>query len=109
MGPYYRIGDVARMLGEQPHTLRHWERQFRCPRPRRGQFGERLYTEEDIEVLRRIQHLLRYERYSVAEARKLFVPDADGHGLSPAVAGLVREVLQLLLLLLQSSSGASRR
>ncbi|MEN3027250.1 MAG: MerR family transcriptional regulator [Chlorobiota bacterium] len=71
MGHYYRIGEVARLLGEQPHTLRHWERSFGQPRPRRGPMGERLYSEADIVVLRRIQHLLRVERYTLSRALRI--------------------------------------
>ncbi|MCS7176487.1 MAG: MerR family transcriptional regulator [Candidatus Kapabacteria bacterium] len=95
MERYYRIGEVARLLGEQPHTLRHWERSFRQPRPRRGPMGERLYSEADIAVLRRIQHLLRVERYTLPQALRIVAEqpiELTGRSHSP----FPREVLLTL-------------
>jgi len=95
----YRIGEVARLLGEQPHTLRHWERQFGQPRPRRGAMGERLYSQQDVEILRRIQHVLRTERLTLLQARQRL--GALSHEpTSRATLELLRELLLLLLTLL---------
>ncbi len=109
MERYYRIGEVARLLGEQPHTLRHWERQFQQPRPRRGAMGERLYSEEDIALLRRIQHLLRVERRTMAQVKEAFgaLEQPCATSLSYAVLESLRVALELVLLLLQPHGSAS--
>ncbi|GBD07628.1 HTH-type transcriptional repressor BluR [bacterium HR21] len=98
----FRIGEVARQLGEQPHTLRHWERHFGCPHPRRGSFGERLYSEDDIALLRRIQHLLRVERLTLEQAKRLFVPRT-----SPERVRQVQRVLRALQLLVEPTTEGS--
>ncbi|MCS7170154.1 MAG: MerR family transcriptional regulator, partial [Candidatus Kapabacteria bacterium] len=90
----------------QPHTLRHWERHLRRPRPRRGVFGERLYEEEDIATLRHIQHMLRVQRYTLQQAKGIL--NAERPSLSPEVAEVLQAALQILLTLLQPTSEASR-
>ena len=95
----YRIGEVARLLGEQPHTLRHWERQFGQPRPRRGATGERLYSQQDVEILRRIQHVLRTERLTLPQARQR-LGRLSHEPTWRATLELLRELLLLLLALL---------
>ncbi|MGM9863451.1 MAG: MerR family transcriptional regulator [Lepagella sp.] len=56
---YYKIKDVAEMLGVQQSTLRFWEKEFDCLNPRRSATNLRYYTPQDIETLRAISYLLR--------------------------------------------------
>jgi len=65
---YYRIGEVASMLGVEASTLRFWEKEFKL-RPKRSG-NERLYTSEDIEKLRRIKYLVKEEKYTLEGARR---------------------------------------
>ncbi|MBC8515409.1 MerR family transcriptional regulator [bacterium] len=50
--PRYTIGIVAAMMGVHPQTLRTWERKRLVIPLRRG--GRRLYSERNLEELRRI-------------------------------------------------------
>jgi MerR family transcriptional regulator/heat shock protein HspR len=52
----FRIGVVARMLEIHPQTLRAYER-LGLVRPGRSAAGNRLYSPEHLERLRRIQRL----------------------------------------------------
>lgn len=54
----YRIGEVAEMLNLKTHVLRFWETEFPQLAPLRTGKGQRLYTEDHIGLLRRIQQLL---------------------------------------------------
>lgn len=45
---YYKIKDVAEMLGVQQSTLRFWEKEFDCLNPRRSASNVRYYTPADI-------------------------------------------------------------
>lgn len=56
---YFKIKDVAEMLGVQQSTLRFWEKEFDCLNPRRSATNLRYYTPQDIETLRAISYLLR--------------------------------------------------
>ncbi len=55
--PRYVISVAARMLGMQTHTLRYYER-IGIIEPRRSPGNIRLYSEEDLELLKRIRALV---------------------------------------------------
>lgn len=56
---YYRIREVAELLGLPLSTLRFWESQFTILSPRRNDHGTRFYTPKDIETLRMIHFLVK--------------------------------------------------
>jgi MerR family transcriptional regulator, repressor of the yfmOP operon len=56
-----RIGEVARLLGTTPRTIRYYEEIGLLPAEERESGRHRLYTESDVERLRellRLKHLL---------------------------------------------------
>ncbi|NBB75242.1 MAG: MerR family transcriptional regulator [Bacteroidetes bacterium] len=69
---YYSIGEVSDLLDLEPHVLRYWESEFAVLHPRKNRAGRRVYTEDDIAVVRRIQHLLKEEKYTIAGAQQVF-------------------------------------
>lgn len=56
---YYSMGEVAEMFDVNPSLLRHWETQFSVLRPKRNKKGNRLFTPQDVENLKRIYHLVK--------------------------------------------------
>ena len=56
---YYSMGEVAEMFDVRPSLLRHWESQFAVLRPKRNKKGNRLFTPQDVENLKRIYHLVK--------------------------------------------------
>lgn len=67
---YYRIGDVAQLLGVKAYVLRYWESEFAFIHPQKSPTGQRVYKKSDVESLFLIRHLLYVDRYSVEGARK---------------------------------------
>lgn len=67
---YYRIGDVAQLLGVKAYVLRYWESEFAFIHPQKSATGQRVYKKSDVESLFLIRHLLYIDRYSVEGARK---------------------------------------
>ncbi len=67
---YYTIGEVASLVGEEPHVLRYWETEFSQLRPRKNRAGNRVFTNEDIDVVFRIRRLLRDDKYTIEGARQ---------------------------------------
>ncbi len=63
---YFRIGEVAELVGVEPHVLRYWETEFRM-RPHRSSSGHRLYRKKDIQRFLRIRKLLHTEPLSQHE------------------------------------------
>lgn len=57
---YYSIGEAADILGENVSLVRFWSDSFpKFLHPRRNAKGNRMYTAEDIEMLKRIHFLVR--------------------------------------------------
>jgi len=53
----YRIQSVAEMTGVSAATLRAWERRYGIPSPRRTASAYRLYTDQDVELIKRVREL----------------------------------------------------
>lgn len=71
----YRIRTVVEKTGIPRNTLLAWERRYGIPEPGRTEGGHRVYTEEDLRLLLRLQELLE-----------------NGHRIGEAVALLRRNV-----------------
>ncbi|MCA1688644.1 MAG: MerR family transcriptional regulator, partial [Actinobacteria bacterium] len=72
----FSIGEVSQSIGLAPQTLRLWERE-RLVRPRRTDRGYRVYTELDVERLRKIKQLRKVEGLNFAAIRKQLGPAAE--------------------------------
>lgn len=69
-GRLYKMGTLASLTGLSPILLRAWERRHDLLLPERTAGGHRLYTEDDLRVLRRVQELLGQGR-SIGEVAAL--------------------------------------
>jgi DNA-binding transcriptional MerR regulator len=67
---YFRIGEVAGLVGVEPHVLRYWEREFRSIRPTKRAKGQRVYSRRDVENLMRVRDLLYADGFTIAGAKK---------------------------------------
>lgn len=67
---YYRIGEVAEVVGVETHVLRYWESEFGSIRPQKSARGQRVYSHKDLEKLIRVKELLHRDGYTIAGARK---------------------------------------
>ncbi len=67
---YYKIGEACRALDIQPYVLRYWETEFSVLAPSKSKSGQRVYTEKELDVIRRIKELLYDEGYTIAGAKK---------------------------------------
>lgn len=67
---YYRIGEVAEMLGVTMATLRFWEKEFPEAAPIRTPTRTRYYTPEIIRNLRIIYFLVRVKGLRLEAARE---------------------------------------
>lgn len=68
---YYTIGEAAEMLGENVSLVRYWSDNFsRFLKPHRNAKGNRMYTADDLEVLKQIYHLVKVNGMTLAGAKK---------------------------------------
>ncbi len=67
---YYTIGEVCNLLDLKAHVLRYWEKEFPQVKPKK-QFGRnRRYSPDDIELLKKIKHMLYEQRLTIEGAKK---------------------------------------
>src|SRR6201987_5115334 len=82
--PYLKIGDVARLVGVSPSVIRTWE-SLGLARPRRTQSKYRLYSPEDVKLLKRARFLRKVRGLNAAAIVQLLKregkvkPAADGN------------------------------
>lgn len=67
---YYKIKDVAEILGLPQSTIRFWESEFPEVRPMRSATNQRFYTPDDIETLRIIYFLLKIKGLKIDAAKE---------------------------------------
>ena len=67
---YFRIGEVAILIGVEPYVLRYWESEFATIKPVKSGSGHRVYSRKDVETLHMIRHLLHVEKFSIKGAKK---------------------------------------
>jgi len=95
---YYRIGEVAGIVGVEPHVLRYWETEFRSVRPQKSAKGQRIYSRRDVETLLKVKDLLYQHRFTIAGARRKLreggvEPAAPEDGATSEEARRMREAL----------------
>ncbi len=81
--PYLKIGDVARQVGVSPSVIRSWE-SLGLARPRRTRSQYRLYTAEDVKLLKRARFLRKVRGLNAAAIVELM--RREGH-VRPAANG----------------------
>lgn len=66
---YFRIGEVADIVGVDSHVLRYWEKEMEMS-PHRSNSGQRLYRKLDIVHFLKIKHLIHTEGYTIGGAKQ---------------------------------------
>ena len=113
---YFRIGEVARIVGVKPYVLRYWESEFKVVRPGKSPSRQRLYRRKDVETLLRIRALLHDQRFTIEGARQQLRREAEstrssgtprGEKQAPEVGGSgqlreLREIRRVLIALRDS-------
>ena len=67
---YFKIGEVAKLVGVKPYVLRYWESEFSIVKPGKTTSRHRLYRRKDVETLLEIRRLLHVERYTIEGAKR---------------------------------------
>ncbi|AMK11148.1 MAG: MerR family transcriptional regulator [Pseudodesulfovibrio sp.] len=92
----YKIGQAAKEIGVKTYVLRFWEGEFDEIDPIRTESGQRLYTEEHLEIIREIKRLL-YDEGLTIDGAKRKLRSRENSGLLLEVRDellAIRELLQ---------------
>jgi DNA-binding transcriptional MerR regulator len=66
---YFKIGEVARIAAVNCSVLRYWETEFDVLHPQKSRTGQRLYTQDDVQLILTIKRCLYEEKLTIAGAR----------------------------------------
>lgn len=101
-----RISEVSEMTGVAVHLLRQWEERIPQLKPKRDRANRRYYLEKDVEIVRRIKHLVRHEKMGLDGVKIRIAQELHGEGrprtrqeaieLIDRIETEVRAALQLL-------------
>ncbi len=67
---YYKIGEVAQLIGVRTSVLRFWESEFSFLKPEKSTTGQRLYTQKEVELIQEVKRLLYTEKYTLEGVKK---------------------------------------
>lgn len=67
---YFKIGEVAELVGVKAHVLRYWETEFSALRPKKTRGAHRHYSRGDVELAMLLRRLLHDEGFTVPGAKK---------------------------------------
>jgi DNA-binding transcriptional MerR regulator len=91
---YFKIGEVAEIVGVPAYVLRYWETEFRAVKPQKSRTQQRVYRRRDVVTLLKIKHLLYEQKFTIAGARKQLKEAPEACTMAPpSGAYLVRESL----------------
>ena len=93
--PYLKIGDVARRVGMSPSVIRSWE-SLGLARPRRTESKYRLYTSEDVKLLKRARFLRKVQGLNAAAIVQLLKKEGKVRPSADNSAGAIGAHLRQL-------------
>jgi len=93
--PYLKIGDVAKKVGVSPSVIRSWEN-LGLARPRRTQSKYRLYSSDDVKLLKRARFLRKVRGLNAAAIVQLLKREGRVHPPSDGKAGVIGAHLRQL-------------
>ncbi len=96
---FFRIGEVSKLTGVEPHVLRYWETEFKSLHPKKNKAGQRVYKKKDVLLILSIKELLYKQKYTIAGAKKRIEAEQDLNVLSvsnPSLKDTLHEVKEEL-------------
>jgi DNA-binding transcriptional MerR regulator len=67
---FYTIGEVANMFEVNTSLVRYWEKEFDILKPKKNKKGNRLFTQQDLDNLKIIHHLVKERGFTLEGAKK---------------------------------------
>ncbi|WP_411954274.1 MerR family transcriptional regulator [Alkalibacillus sp. S2W] len=73
----YSIKKVAELTGIPTVTIRAWENRYHIVSPSRSEGGHRIYSDEDVQLLKWLKYKTEFENYKISDAVRLW-EEQDG-------------------------------
>ena len=94
---YYSIGEVATMFGVNASLIRFWEKEFDVIKPRKNAKGNRLFTQQDIDRIALIHHLVKERRLTLEGARQKIRENRDDAEHTFQIVQSLKKIRTMLL------------
>ena len=66
----YTMADAESLLRVKAHVIRYWEQEIPLIQSKRDNYGRRLYSSREMQLLFRLKHLLHERRFTLEGARQ---------------------------------------
>lgn len=67
---FFKIGEVAHLIGAKTSVLRFWETEFDFLKPEKTSTGQRLYTKKEVTLILEVKRLLYDEKFTIEGVKK---------------------------------------
>jgi DNA-binding transcriptional MerR regulator len=94
---YWSIGEVASMFDVKPSLIRYWEKEFPVIKPHKNKKGNRYFTQEDIENLKLIYHLVKERGMTLRGAKMKLKENKNDTENNYEVINSLKEIRNYLL------------
>ncbi|MCF0241866.1 MAG: MerR family transcriptional regulator [Treponema sp.] len=73
----FSISEVEELTGVKQHVLRYWEEAIPGFSVQKNVGGRRTYTQNDVEMILRLKHLIMEKKFTTEGARLQLIEDAQ--------------------------------
>ena len=94
---YYSMGEVSEMFDVNPSLIRFWEQKFSILKPEKNKKGNRLFTQQDVDNLKLIYHLVKENGMTLAGAQKRLKENREGLERNLEIIERLQTIKTLLL------------
>ena len=99
---YFSITEVAAMLSVNASLIRFWESEFPSLKIKKDSSGNRKFTQNDVDHLKMIHHLLKEKGLTIAGAREAI---RSKEHLAPEKSDIIRSLESLKEFLIELRDG----
>ena len=94
---YFSNSEVAEKFNLAPSALRFWEKEFDTIKPFKNKKGNRFYTQEDIDHLALINHLVKERGLTLKGAKAKIKENKDEVEHNYEIVQKLQEIKQYLI------------
>ena len=97
----YTIADAESLLRVKAHVIRYWEKEIPLIQSSRDNYGRRLYSSRELQILFRLKHLLHVRRFTLEGARQELYHELtdNNQDLRSRLSALRSELMELYFFL----------
>ena len=74
----FSIGEVSKMMDVETTVIRYWENQFEALKPQKNKKGNRMFTKDDIVMVKLIHHLVKERGLTIKGAKQKLKENPEG-------------------------------